>query len=398
MWAKHPGGVLSVARIDPLSVTSRNPDEAFERGRPAIDDVHRRVFVGSSDHGLYALRAEDGTILWRFETMGPVQSEPLYDPHEDTVYFGSNDGALYKVAASDGSLLWRFMSYAEVERVPVLYRGMLYFANANDTVLAVHPGTGKMRWNQHRSPIGGMSVAGYAGPAAANGKVYAAFSDGHVFAYDAIEGTEAWNPVDLSAEAEQSLGYQVPKYFDIDTTPIVDEISVGQVVYVASYSGGVFALDADTGVRVWVNDRATGVTDLTLWTQRAHAPRDSGAMIPARKMLLAASGTTGLWSLSPEDGTEIWRRTLPEGGVSSPVPIAGALLVATTRYGLFLFSPLDGGVIDGVDVGSGFAMTPAAHGLRAFVLSNGGSFVQVHVAAPLRKTRGAGGDGLTGLF
>ena len=324
LWAKRPGGVLSVARVDPLTIDSRVVDEAFEKGRPALDVPHNRLFVGSSDRGLYAISAQDGATLWRFETMGPVQSEPLYDPAEDVVYFGSDDGALYKVAAADGSLKWRFMSFAEIERKPVLDRGTLFFVNANDTVVAADPATGKMKWNQHRAPIGGMSVAGYAGAAVWNGRVYTAFSDGHVMAYDAAEGSELWSPVDLSAEAEQTLGYQVPKYFDVDTTPIVDRIATGPVVYVASYSGGVFALDAETGARVWANEKATGVTELVLWTQEAHKPRDGGPTVPARRILMASSGTTGLWGLEPEEGTELWRKSLPEGGVSQPVPVAGS--------------------------------------------------------------------------
>jgi outer membrane protein assembly factor BamB len=104
--------------------------------------------------------------------------------------------------------------------------------------------------------------------------------------------------------------------------------------------------------------------------------------VPERKLLLAASGLTGLWALDPEDGRTIWRRNLPEGGISAPVPWAGALLVTTTRYGIFLFSPTDGAVIDGIDTGGGIAMTPAVYGRRAFVLTNGGALLGLHVEAP----------------
>jgi outer membrane protein assembly factor BamB len=97
---------------------------------------------------------------------------------------------------------------------------------------------------------------------------------------------------------------------------------------------------------------------------------------------LAASGTTGLWALSAEDGREIWRRSLPDGGVSAPVPIAGAVMVSTTRYGVFLFSPLDGGVIDGLDLSNGVSMIPAVYGRRAFVMSNGGVLLAIHVDPP----------------
>jgi hypothetical protein len=108
--------------------------------------------------------------------------------------------------------------------------------------------------------------------------------------------------------------------------------------------------------------------------------------VPARKLLFGSSGLTGLWALDPNDGRTVWRRSLPEGGMTAPEPVQGALLVGTTRYGLFLFSPLDGGVIDGISTGNGFAMTPAAYGRRAFVMSNGGGFLGVHVEPPASVT------------
>src|SRR5690606_41149505 len=64
--------------------------------------------------------AQDGSVLWRFDTLGPVQCEPYYDKQEDALYFGSNDGALYKVDASSGALRWRFSTGAEISRRVVL--------------------------------------------------------------------------------------------------------------------------------------------------------------------------------------------------------------------------------------------------------------------------------------
>jgi outer membrane protein assembly factor BamB len=382
-WLHHPGTALSVYLRRPVSAEARAQGEPYERGRPEIDVEHRRVFVGSSDRGLYAIRVEDGETLWRFETLGAVQCEPLYDPVEDAVYFGSNDGALYKVRASDGTLRWRFATNAEVARRPVLKDGVLYVTNANDTLIAIDSGTGKMRWHQHRTPAFGMEVAGYAGPAVAGDKVYTAFSDGVVLAYAISDGSEQWPSVDLAAEAEQASGGDLPRYLDVDTTPIPARIASGDVVFVGSYSGGVFALDAEDGGRAWSNDKVLGVTELTLWTQPAHPPRAGSAPpTPAKSLLLAASGLTGLWALDPDDGRTVWRRNLPEGGISAPVPFAGALLISSSRYGLFLFSPLDGAVIDGIDTGGGFGMTPAAYGRRAFVMTNAGQFLGLSIETP----------------
>jgi outer membrane protein assembly factor BamB len=388
LWFHHPGGALHVLIRRQLTISGLTTGEDYERGRPGLDPEHNRVFIGSADHGLYALRASDGSTLWRYKTLGPVQCEPVYDPDTDIVYFGSNDGALYAVNARDGVLRWRFMSGQEVSRAPVLGGDLIYFANGGDQLFAIDRQTGRQRWNVHRTSALGMEVAGHAGPSLDRGKVYMAFSDGHVGAYDAKDGTERWTPVDLSAEAEQSAGGEAPRYLDVDTTPVPDTLPTGHVVYVASYAGGVFALDADSGARVWANEKAVGVNELTLWSEPAHAPSAfgpyrGGPMVPARKLLLATSSVSGLWALDPATGRQIWRITVPEGGITAPAVLAGALLVGTTRYGLFVLSPLDGRAIDGLDLGTGFAESAAAFGDRGYTMTNAGTFLGVQVEPPI---------------
>jgi outer membrane protein assembly factor BamB len=384
-WHKRPNHALSVSYSRPAVIPARAVGEPYERGQPELDIARRRVFVGSSDRGLYALRAEDGAHIWRFETLGFVQCQPLYDAASDTVYFGSNDGALYRVDAKNGKLRWRFMTNAEVSRRPVLSGGVLYVVNANDTVLALDPESGRMLWNQHRTPAMGMEVAGYAGPLVFRDKVYTGFSDGTVLAFDAKTGAERWQPVDLSAEAEQTLG-EIPAQLDVDTTPVPDQIDAGAVVYVGSYAGGVFALDAETGTQVWSNPGVFGVSDLFLWSESVRAPAADETEAAARKVLIASSGTTGLWGLDPESGKELWRRGIPQGGVSAPVAIQGALLVSASQLGLFLISPLGGELIDGIHITEGISMMPAAYQNRAFVLTNGGRFLSLHVAGPGQRT------------
>jgi outer membrane protein assembly factor BamB len=390
LWYHHLSGAIHVTFHRALTEPGHTTGEDYERGTAGIDPTRDRIFIGSADHGLYALRARDGSSIWRFETLGVVQSEPYYDRELDYVYFGSNDGALYCVHAADGGLVWRFMTGAEVARKPVRHGEVLYVANGADQLFAIDRRTGKQRWWVHRTPALGMEVAGYAGPAYDRGKVYFAYSDGHVGAYDANDGAELWAPVDLSAEAEQLAGGDTPRYLDVDTTPVPDTIPQGRVVFVASYAGGVFALDAETGSRIWSNDKASGTTDLTLWDEPAHVPSAfgpdrGGPMEPERKLLLATSATSGLWALDPATGRSVWRVQIPEGGMTAPAPVAGALLVGTTRYGLFLLSPRNGRVIDALDLGSGFAGTPGAYGDRAFVISNQGTLLGVSIEPPVER-------------
>jgi outer membrane protein assembly factor BamB len=372
LWESRPNGAMRVFARRPLTAASRTVGEDYERGRAEIDVASGRLFVGSADHGLYALRASNLSTIWRFETLGVVQSEPLYDRELDYVYFGSHDGALYCVRASDGGLVYRFNSGAEVARKPVLAGETLLFANAADNLLAIDRRTGKTKWTQHRTPALGMEISGHAGPALDGDKVYMAYSDGHVLAYDVRDGSEIWpQPVDLAGEAETSAGGEAPRYLDVDTTPVVADHPT-----------------ADNGAPVWKNERATGAGDLTAWVEPAHMPNPDGPdrggpMIPERRMLLAASATTGLWALDVKDGRMLWRVPIPDGGITAPMAIAGALMVGTTRYGLFLISPRTGRVIDGFDLGTGFSQTPAVYGNRAFAMTNGGTLLGIQVDAPL---------------
>jgi outer membrane protein assembly factor BamB len=390
LWMNRPIGAMRVLFTRSLTAESRRVGEAYERGRAAIDPYHGRVFLGTSDHGLYAMRAGDGSTIWRFETMNAVQSQPLYDEDLDVVYFGSNDGALYAVHASDGRMIWRFDTGAEVTKKPVLVDETLFVSNGADNLFAIDRRTAATRWRVHRTPALGMEISGQAGPSYDRGIVFFAFSDGHVGGYDARDGSEHFPPVDLSAEVEQTRGTEALRYLDVDTTPVPDDLGpLGHVVFAASFAGGVYALDQDRGVPVWKNERALGVTDLALWSERAHRPRPGtrdyvpgGPPSPAREVLMASSATTGLWALDPTSGRVLWRIPIPEGGVTAPVPIAGAVLFGTTKYGAFLLSPLDGQVIDGFDLGSGFSQTPAAYGNRAYLLTNVGTLVGLTVDPP----------------
>lgn len=399
VWTTHLSGDMNVFARRQLTIESRKAGDIFradeyEASRAELDTTRGRVFIGSSDHGLYALRASNLSTIWRFETAGMVQCEPLYDRELDVVFFGSYDGGLYAVRAADGGLLWRFNSGSEVSRKPVLYGETLVFLNGSDQVFALDRRSGKPIWAAHRTPAAGMELAGYAGPAVDHGKVYAAFSDGHVVAYDVRDGTERWSPVDLAAEAEQQAGGQEQRYLDVDTTPIVADVpGPGRVVFVASYQGGVYALDAENGSRVWANEKAAGVNDLVYWDQRAHEPNPKGPdaggpKVPAKRLLFAASAQTGLWALDPATGREVWRLPVPEGGITSPAIVAGALVFGTSRYGLFLVSAENGHVIDAIDSGNGFAAKPATFGNRLYAFSNGGAIYGVSIDTPLppRKT------------
>jgi outer membrane protein assembly factor BamB len=92
------------------------PTEGGNVTRPTVDAGF--LYIGTNDGYLLAYSAEDGALLWRYQTKGLVLSQPIVA--DGIVYVGVNDGCVYALRADDGNLLWQtFVSTAISERLEV---------------------------------------------------------------------------------------------------------------------------------------------------------------------------------------------------------------------------------------------------------------------------------------
>ena len=86
---------------------------------------------------------------------------------------------------------------------------------------------------------------------------------------------------------------------------------------------------------------------------------------------------------SADGSRALFKNDLPDGGVTATRDRRRrARSSGTSRYGLFLVSPIDGRVIDGFETGSGFSQVPTAYGTRVFAMSNAGVVFGIQVATP----------------
>jgi outer membrane protein assembly factor BamB len=387
LWYRHDGHALEVVFREALTARERSENPAAEKGQPAFDPAGARLFVGSSDSGVYAVDARSGAVRWRFQTAGMVQSEVLFDATRDLVFAGDNDGALYALRAADGALAWRFQTGGPIVRHPVVAGDRVIFTNEADQVFCVEIGSGKVLWQKARPPAAGTEIAGHAGAALVGDRVFTSSSDGMALAYDAYTGSEAWEGIDLNADADLASAKDATKYLDADATPVSMRLPTGvTAVYFAGYGGGVQAVDAVDGRRLWSFAAAKAVSDLVLWREPAHASKEpdgaAGPEVPERTLLIAVSTISGVWALDPRTGEARWHLAAPKGGVTAPTEVAGALAIGTGRNGLFLVSPRNGRVIDGLDATDGFTARPVAHRYGLFALSNTGALLGLRVTPP----------------
>jgi len=387
LWYRRDGRVLEVVFREALTARERSENPAYEKGQPAFDAAGGRLFVGSSDSGLYAVDARSGAVRWRFQAAGMVQSEVLYEAARDLVFAGDADGALYALHAADGALAWRFQTGGPVVRRPVVSGDRVLFTNEADQAFCVEIATGEALWQKARPPAAGTEIAGHAGALVVGDRVYTSSSDGLALAYDAFTGREAWESIDLNADADLASAKDATKYLDADATPVSMRLPTGvTAVFFAGYGGGVQAVDAIDGRRLWSFAAAKAVSDLVLWREPAHASKEpdgaAGPEIPERSLLLAVSTISGIWALDPKSGEARWHLAAPKGGLTAPTEVAGALALGTGRNGLFLISPRNGRVIDGLDVTEGVTARPVASRYGLFALSNTGALLGLRVTPP----------------
>jgi len=135
---------------------------------PVFDE--ERLYVASPDtHTVHALSKKDGRLQWTFTADGPVDSPPTL--HEGLALFGCRDGRVYALRARDGALVWRFRAAPREERIvargrvespwPVpgsilVVKGSAYFVAGRSSFLdggmdlfAVDPHTGKVLHRIH---------------------------------------------------------------------------------------------------------------------------------------------------------------------------------------------------------------------------------------------------------
>ena len=124
-----------------------------------------RVYTAAVDeHRVCALDAKDGRIVWTFTAGGRVDTPPTL--HRGLALFGSADGWLYALRASDGALAWRFRAAPHDARIVafgrlespwplhgavLIHDGLAYVAAGRSThldggikVYAIEPATGKV--------------------------------------------------------------------------------------------------------------------------------------------------------------------------------------------------------------------------------------------------------------
>jgi eukaryotic-like serine/threonine-protein kinase len=269
---------------------------------PAVAD--QVVYVGDQSGILHAVRAHNGTQLWRWRTPHGVAitGSPAVDSAKALVLVGGANGTLYAISTSGaraGKLSWSARIGKGDVQSPLLAGTDVYVAATGGQVAALSKSTGSRVWL--------TTVAGVSAAPAFNWSGHALLvpTNTSLTALNASTGHSLWT-------------FSVTK----PTSPVVS----ADVAYVGSTDHHVYAVSETTGQQIWTF--ATG-----------GAIQDSGALISSNRTqgterLYIGSADGNLYSLNAATGAELTDYSYPLGASVTGVAIAGSAVLVTTSSGL----------------------------------------------------------------
>jgi outer membrane protein assembly factor BamB len=370
-----PRVTFTVTRMDALPAepaavdhpTGPSPAWTYDAGAPlwaglaAGDDT---IYAADAGGTVHALRARDGSGIWRARGDAPIYGSPMVNG--DALIVFDDAGTVRRLARSDGHEVWRAnLGGAATARVlpaatvfdfdfhspaPVVDAGVVYVTTAAGIVHTLDAQNGQVRWRRDLKARVRASVA------LSPTHVFVGTLDNDVVALDRQTGAEVWR-------ARM-------------TCPVVSAASVaGDVVIVGSRGAWLSGLDAASGREVWsqfqwiswvessgiVADGIYYVGSSDLRAVRAIEPA-TGRTIWETDVLGWAWGTpavsgdrvyagiagpqkyvtnhvAGLVALERKTGRIAWRRPVPVhptnfvSGYTGSVVIAGGVLAAPNVAG-----------------------------------------------------------------
>lgn len=330
--------------------------DAGANSSPKLSPDRSLLLVGSDNSHVYALRPENGSLVWAYESVpaAPVYGSPAFGVNGEVI-IGADNGAVYSLRLSDGGLRWRFNTSGQARSTAAVGADGTAYIGSDDGHVYALTADGALAWSYttgdlvRSSPLlvdGGaallvgsydhhlykLNTSADPGLSEAQRLLWRFRVNERVRAKPALCDTTDDNGRAASprtivfgdfsgallglAEDGASLRWNVSTRGIIYTSPAC---APGGAVIVGSYDGSIMSLDAGTGRVRWNLSTAPGYI------------QGSPALSADGSVFYCGSSNTFLYALAnpssdePDDG---WLTTGAIGGIA-----AGAIVLAAALAG-----------------------------------------------------------------
>ena len=263
-----------------------------------------RVVVASTDRFIYCIK--DGRPVWKYETQKPVVAAPVISGA--TVYIGASDGHFRAFEIATGKLIWDFDQVnGFVVTRPLVYGNNIYFGCWGNDFYALDKGTGKLVWKWNNgSPNRMFSPAGCY-PVAAHGRVFIVAPDNIMTAFDAVSGDIVWRRRAPQMRVRESMGLSADS----------------SLVYVKTMEGVLIGV-------------STTASDLQIaWQSPVQLGYEicPSPLLESSGVLYAATQSGTVWAIDARDGKLLWRYKVSNCMVNGVLPLGGQKFLISTMDG-----------------------------------------------------------------
>jgi outer membrane protein assembly factor BamB len=237
LYFANNDGILFAVRAQDGKLVWRYRSGRVQAASPTV--VGRTVFhtflyrqrgkQRSEDGELVAFDADTGAVRWR-KRLAPSESSPLV--HRGRVYVGDWSGKVYAFDVRTGRQLWAFQTDGEVKGGLAASGARVFVGSYDHHLYALNARTGRQLWRAGTQLRLGNRGRFYSTPAIAYGRVYIGATDGKVYSFGAASGRLLWS------HGTGSYVYSSPAVWN-------------RLVFAGSYDGSFYAFDAATGDVRW---------------------------------------------------------------------------------------------------------------------------------------------------
>ncbi len=211
-----------------------------------------RAYIACEDGKVYTLDAEDGALLWSYDTNSPLLASAAVS-HFGTVYVAATDGRLYAIGKR-GRLLWTHTTDEPIFSSPVVSHGQIYVCSEDASLYALAQ-DGSDLWRFETGGFGALGGSIFATPQiGTDGAVYlAGLYDPNLYALNPDDGSIKWvcnfefaiDPCDPNSATKGGWPFAAPA--------IAEDGTIYQTLL---YDSHLYAIEPETGTIIWAKNLA----------------------------------------------------------------------------------------------------------------------------------------------
>ena len=333
-------------------------EDYYSQLRPIV--AYDKVFTASREGDAYAFDMQTGKEVWHIDLSDINKERSFFDSRSSAmlsggptaginrVFYGSENGDVFALEADNGSVIWQGKVKGEVIAAPAFDQGTVVVNTSSGILKSFNATSGEEGWKIEQD-VPPLSLRGISAPAALAGGVIVGAADGTLSVYLLDNGQQGW-----TAEIGEASGStELERVIDVDAAPFIYD----DKVYAVSARGHLAAVDLRSGRTLWkrqyssfssvaIDGNTIFLTDvkghvyavdrlngLEKWSQTALTNRTVTGPAAVGNYVVVGDFEGYLHWLSQETGEIVARYEVDSSGIYTTPTVANGLLYVQSRDG-----------------------------------------------------------------